>query len=86
MKKKIRDAFGILSNSTNQKFSIEEINSALAKNFSENLLKEFIKRAEKSKLDLPDLLISLSAVYNNCQETITFDKKVAKSNLFKLLK
>ena len=35
MKKKIRDAFGILSNSTNKKYSIEEIDSALAKNFSE---------------------------------------------------
>ncbi len=53
---------------------------------SENLLKEFIKRAEKSKLDLPDLLIGLSAVYNNCYETITFDKKAAKTDLFKLLK
>ena len=40
MKKKIRDAFGILSKSTNKKFFIEEIDSALA----ENLLKEWIKK------------------------------------------
>jgi len=33
MKKKICDAYGILSNSTTKKFSIEEIDSALAKNF-----------------------------------------------------
>lgn len=53
---------------------------------SENLLKEFIIIAEKTTLDLADLLIGLSGIYNNCKETITFDKKAAKSDLFILLK
>ena len=53
---------------------------------SENLLKEFIETAKKTTLDLSDLLIGLSATYNNCKETITLDKKDAKSDLFILLR
>jgi len=34
MKKTVQDAYGILAKSTDEKFSIEEINSRLAKNFA----------------------------------------------------
>ena len=35
MKKTVQDAYGILSKSTDKKFSIDEINSKLAENFKE---------------------------------------------------
>ncbi len=70
-----------ISNTFNVLLSIPIINFE-----SENLLKEFIILAEKTNLDLADLLIGLSGSYNNCKETITFDKKAAKSDLFILLK
>jgi len=69
-----------ISNAFNVLLSIPIINFE-----SENLLKKFIIIAEKTTLDLADLLIGLSGSYNNCKETITFDKKAAKSDLFSLL-
>ena len=70
-----------ISNAFNVLLSIPIINFE-----SENLLKEFIVISEKTNLDLANLLIGLSGTYNNCKETITFDKKAAKSDLFILLK
>ena len=49
-------------------------------------LQEFIPLAQKSKYDLSDLLIGISAKNSGCENVITFDKKASKSNLFELAK
>lgn len=54
----------------------------------ENLsaLNYFINEAKKTKQDLPDLLIAITAHDLDCEKVLTFDKKAAKHNLFELLK
>ncbi len=45
-------------------------------------VKEFLRRARDSTLDLDDVLIGLTAQDLGCETTLTFDKKAAKSDLF----
>ena len=49
-------------------------------------LQAFISLAKKSKYDLSDLLIGISAKNYGCEKVITFDKKASKSSLFELAK
>lgn len=50
------------------------------------LLTRLCEFSKDSKLELPDLFIGLSAKEYNCESTITFDKKAAKSKWFSLIK
>lgn len=49
-------------------------------------LQQFISSARQNNYDLPDLLIAHSAENQGCDNMLTFDKKAAKFELFKLLK
>jgi predicted nucleic-acid-binding protein len=44
---------------------------------------KFIDSANKSNLDISDLLIAHCSAHNGCKEVLTFDKKAAKHQLFK---
>lgn len=48
----------------------------------QSALRRFIISANKSNLDLSDILIALSAVEQSCKTTLTFDKKAAKFSYF----
>ncbi len=50
-----------------------------------DLLGKFIQAGKRTKIELEDILIGLSAVEKDCDITLTFDKKAAKSPLFELL-
>jgi len=50
-----------------------------------DILQNFIIYGRKTKIELEDLFIGIIAKENGCETTLTFDKKAAKSNLFKLL-
>ncbi len=45
----------------------------------------FISSAQKTKLDLSDLLIAHSAVFSGCERLLTFDKRASKLEFFELL-
>jgi len=49
------------------------------------LIQRLISVGRDTTTDLPDLLIGLVAKSLGCEVTITFDRKAAQSNLFKLL-
>jgi len=49
-------------------------------------LRRFILSARESKLDLPDLLIAISAQLSGCETVLTFDKAASKLKLFELIK
>ena len=44
-----------------------------------------LQTAGNDPLDLPDLLIAKSALWNGCECVVTFDKKAARSDAFELL-
>ena len=48
-------------------------------------LQQFIMAAKHNNTDLSDLLIAQSANTLGCKFTLTFDKKAAKTQLFKLM-
>ncbi len=48
-------------------------------------LRDLIIIGRKSKADLSDLLIGLTARDSGCKATLTFDKKAAETDLFSLL-
>ena len=52
---------------------------------SHEAITEFIQSAAESDFDLPDLLIACSAKNSGCDQTLTFDKKASKFELFELL-
>ncbi len=52
----------------------------------ENVVERLIVEAGKSKADLADLLIAISARNKGCESILTFDKKAAKFESFQLLK
>lgn len=47
-------------------------------------LQQLVHEGRLNNYDLSDLLIALSAKEQNCETVLTFDKKAAKSPLFKL--
>ena len=51
----------------------------------QSTLYEFTNTAKANKIDLSDLLISLSAKTLKCETTLTFDKKASKFEYFELL-
>lgn len=53
---------------------------------SQSALQSFANEAIDSNYDLADLLICHSAKISGCKETLTFDKKASKHELFRLLK
>ena len=44
-----------------------------------------LQATRTASLDLPDLLIAKSALRNGCEGVVTFDKKAARNDAFKLL-
>lgn len=48
-------------------------------------IQKFLSSAEKTNIELEDLLIGIVAREAGCKTTITFDKKASKSELFELL-
>jgi predicted nucleic-acid-binding protein len=48
-------------------------------------IRSYINAAYETNNDLSDLLIAYSAKSSGCNAVLTFDKKAAKHNLFKLL-
>ncbi len=52
---------------------------------SDARLHELIEIGRTSTTDIPDILIGLCARDSGCNFTWTFDKKAARTNLFKLL-
>ncbi|NOX79919.1 MAG: type II toxin-antitoxin system VapC family toxin [Deltaproteobacteria bacterium] len=52
----------------------------------QSALQQFTHSAQKNRYDLSDLVIAYSAKEQGCENVITFDKKVSKSNLFELIK
>jgi predicted nucleic-acid-binding protein len=51
----------------------------------EQIVQSMILEGKKSNIELPDLLIALTAKSYGCDSVITFDKKAAKHPLFSLL-
>jgi predicted nucleic-acid-binding protein len=51
----------------------------------QSTLHVFTNTASTNKIDLSDLLISLSAKMLKCETTLTFDKKASKFDYFNLL-
>ena len=45
-------------------------------------VREFARAAADETLDLPDILIGLSAINQGCQRTLTFDRRAAVSQWF----
>ena len=45
-------------------------------------VREFTRAAADTALDLPDILIGLSAHHQGCQTTLTFDRRAAASKWF----
>jgi len=52
----------------------------------QSALQQFIMSAQGNRYDLSDLLIAHSAKIQGCETVLTFDKKVSKFSLFKLVK
>jgi len=50
-----------------------------------DLVQQLIILGRSTAIDLPDILIGLSARHLECVTTLTFDRKAAKSSLFELL-
>lgn len=50
-----------------------------------DVIQQLVAAGNKSKIELEDLFIGLSAKEYGCEPTITFDKKAAKSDLFELI-
>ena len=50
-----------------------------------NIIQQLAAAGNKSKIELEDLFIGLSAKEYGCETTITFDKKAAKSDLFEMI-
>ena len=48
-------------------------------------IRQLIRLGRESKADLPDLLIGLSGKSCGCEATLTFDRKLPKTDLFELL-
>lgn len=48
-------------------------------------IQQFLLSAQKTKIDLSDLLVAHSANNQGCETTLTFDKKASKFELFELL-
>ncbi len=48
-------------------------------------IQKFLFSAEKTKIELEDLLVGIVAREAGCKTTITFDKKASKSEFFELL-
>lgn len=76
------------------KYKREEILSAIEKMLalpvlsleSPDLLEAFLAAAQGSRTDLPDLLIGAAAKANDCEITLSFDKRAAKKgSLFRIL-
>lgn len=66
--------------------SFSELLSMPVLNFEkQTIIRAFLLTAMKSSFDLSDLLIGHSGLSNQCETTLTFDKKVAKSDCFQLL-
>jgi len=51
----------------------------------QSAVRRFIAEARNNNLDLSDLLIACDSTLSGCDKVLTFDKKVAKSELFTLL-
>jgi len=51
-----------------------------------DILQKWIASARESKVDPSDLLVTYSARRLGCESVITFDKQVAKSEIFEILK
>jgi predicted nucleic-acid-binding protein len=47
-------------------------------------IRQLIRIGRESEADLPDLLIGLSGKSYGCEATLTFDKKLPKTDLFEL--
>jgi len=52
---------------------------------STDIIQKFLSSAEKTKIELEDLLIGVVSRMAGCKTTLTFDKKASKSELFELL-
>ena len=52
---------------------------------NQGILRDFVNSAQNSNFDSSDLLIAQSGFKQGCEATITFDKKVAKFELFQAL-
>lgn len=66
--------------------SLNELLSMPVLNFEKQaILRAFITSASNNNFDLSDLLIGQAAISADCETTLTFDKKAAKSGYFKQL-
>jgi predicted nucleic-acid-binding protein len=52
---------------------------------SRKVLRDFISLSRKTKIDLPDMLIAASAANSGCDHVLTFDRKAAISEFFRLI-
>ncbi|MCE5230199.1 type II toxin-antitoxin system VapC family toxin [bacterium] len=52
---------------------------------SREILEQLVTVARSSSIDIPDLIIALTAKQHDCETTLTFDKRAAKSTLFELI-
>ncbi len=53
---------------------------------SQPAVRQFIRVARDSKVDLPDLLIACSAHSAGCEKIVTFDRRAARYHLFEMLR
>ena len=53
---------------------------------NERGVQQFVRAARDTSVDLSDLLIAYTCLDAGCEETLTFDKKAARHDLFALLR
>jgi predicted nucleic-acid-binding protein len=52
---------------------------------SKKAVRNFIALSRKTEIDLPDMLIAAAAANSGCDHVLTFDRKAAKSEFFRLI-
>jgi predicted nucleic-acid-binding protein len=63
--------------------ALNELTSMSALEFQDQpIIRDFLIGAQNNGCDLPDLLIAQVARGRNCETTLTFDKRAAKTPLF----
>lgn len=50
------------------------------------VIQDFVQFAQKNNLDLSDLLIAHSALFDDCEKILTFDKRASRLSVFEWVK